>query len=239
MKKTDDVARDDESSHRERFHDVVVDALGRRIVSGETAPGSLIGPEQVLCDEFGTSRTVIREAVKILSAKGILESIPRSGTRVMPLSSWHLLDPQVLEWRLDSPQHNSKARQDLHELRAYFEPSAAELAARRSSPQDHQRMKHALLGMALASNSEEILEHDLAFHKAILTATGNTLFQALGALISTALRQVFTIDIVNKTRDDDHWIRRHQDVYEAIARREPETARAHMMNLLNDVQALQ
>jgi DNA-binding FadR family transcriptional regulator len=100
-------------------------------------------------------------------------------------------------------------------------------------------MKHALLGMALASNCEEMIEHDLAFHKAILAATGNTLFQALGTLISTALRQVFTIDLANTTRDDDHWIRRHQDVYEAIARREPETARAHMMELLSDVNALQ
>ncbi len=224
---------------RERFHDAVVETLGRRIVGGALTFGASIGTEQDLSAEFGTSRTVIREAVKILSAKGIIDSRPRSGTRVTHPSSWHLLDPQVLAWRLGSRNQAEQASADLYELRASFEPTAAELAADRSSPQDLQRMKHALLGMALASTIEEKIEHDLAFHNAILAATGNVLFQAFGALISAALRHIFHVGLERTPADDERWIKWHQDVYEAIASGQTDAARRQMIKLLNEGQEVQ
>ena len=227
------------SGSRERFHDAVVEALGKRVVGGGLPAGSSIGTEQELCEQFGTSRTVVREAIKILSAKGLLDSRPRSGTRVTEHSEWHLLDPQVLAWRLGASSDNENLRLDLYELRRSFEPAAAELAAERATPLALQKMKHALLGMALASNADEKVEHDLAFHTAILAATGNTFYRALGSLISAGLKQVFKAGLERTPKEDERWIRRHQNVYEAIARSDAAGAAEQMKNLLREAQEVQ
>ncbi|WP_267554910.1 FadR/GntR family transcriptional regulator [Rhizobium rhizogenes] len=224
---------------RERFHDAVVQALGERIVGGSLAAGASIGTEQELCDQFGTSRTVIREAIKILSAKGLLDSRPRSGTRVTDHSEWHLLDPQVLAWRLGAIDGSERARLDLYELRQSFEPAAAELAAARATPQTLQKMKHALLGMTLASSADEKIEHDLAFHTAILAATGNAFYLALGSLISAGLKHVFKVSLEQTAKEDERWIRRHQNVYEAIAAGDGQAAAEQMKNLLREAQEVQ
>jgi len=224
---------------RERFHDAVVQALGKRIVGGSLAAGASIGTEQELCDQFGTSRTVIREAIKILSTKGLLDSRPRSGTRVTDHSEWHLLDPQVLAWRLGAIDGSERARLDLYELRQSFEPAAAELAAARATPQTLQKMKHALLGMTLASSADEKIEHDLAFHTAILAATGNAFYLALGSLISAGLKHVFKVSLERTAKEDERWIRRHQNVYEAIAGGDGHGAAEQMKNLLREAQEVQ
>lgn len=222
-----------------RYHDAIVQALGERIVGGALAAGASVGTEQELCDHFGTSRTVIREAIKILSAKGLLESRPRSGTRVTDHSEWLLLDPQVLAWRLGAENGSERARIDLYELRQSFEPAAAELAAARATPQTLQKMKHALLGMTLASTAEEKIEHDLAFHTAILAATGNAFYLALGSLISAGLKHVFKAGLQRTAKEDERWIRRHQNVYEAIAGADGPGAAEQMKNLLREALEVQ
>ncbi|NEI74288.1 FCD domain-containing protein [Rhizobium lusitanum] len=232
-------ADDTGTGTRERYHDAIVQALGERIVGGALVAGASVGTEQELCEHFGTSRTVIREAIKILSAKGLLESRPRSGTRVTDHSAWLLLDPQVLAWRLGARNGSERARLDLYELRQSFEPAAAELAAARATPQILQKMKHALLGMALASTAEEKIEHDLAFHTAILAATGNAFYLALGSLISAGLKHVFKAGLERTAKEDEHWIRRHQNVYEAIAGSDGSGAAEQMRNLLREALEVQ
>jgi DNA-binding FadR family transcriptional regulator len=167
--------------------------IGARIVSGEFRPGDSLPIESELCLAYGVSRSTIREAVKNLAAKRLIEVAPKVGTRVLPFSSWNLLDPDVLSWRLNA-QFDHRIVEDLYEMRQCFEPRACFLAARDGDDEDleHIRRCHAdmistLQTPALAASAET------EFHLAIIAATHNGLFVTIGGAVKTALRVSFAL----------------------------------------------
>jgi DNA-binding FadR family transcriptional regulator len=167
--------------------------IGTRIVSGEFRPGDSLPIESELCEAYGVSRSTIREAVKNLSAKRLIEVGPKIGTRVLPFASWNLLDPDVLSWRLNA-QFDNRIVEDLYEMRQCFEPRACYLAARDGTPEDLERIRRCLADMmsmlqtpALAAAAET------EFHLSIIAATHNGLFVTIGGAVKTALRVSFAL----------------------------------------------
>ena len=167
--------------------------IGTRIVSGEFGPGDSLPIESELCQAYGVSRSTIREAVKNLSAKRLLEVAPKVGTRVLPFASWNLLDPDVLSWRLNA-QFDNRIVEDLYEMRQCFEPRACYLAARDGTSEDLERIRRCFADMlstlqtpALAASAET------EFHLAIIAATHNGLFVTIGGAVKTALRVSFAL----------------------------------------------
>jgi GntR family galactonate operon transcriptional repressor len=196
--------------------DRVAAALGRRIVSGSIAHGNVIPTEPEIQSEFGVSRTAVREAVRLLSAKGLTETRPKTGTRVRPPSDWNLLDPDVLGWHLaDRPAPHFI--EDLFEMRLIFEPAAAEIAAERADAELLSRMQAAMDAMAAAPRgSRAQVEADLAFHKSILEASGNLLLRSLGSLIESALSVTFGLNWRSRSTSHEDRIEMHRNVLEFI-----------------------
>ena len=168
-------------NQRGLIHERIVRSLGARIVGGGIAPGQTVGSEAELSVEFQASRTAVREAIKVLAAKGMVESRPRAGTSVRPMREWALLDPQVLDWGLHLPSLSNRLIRDLHEMRRSFEPEAAALAAVRRTDEQVRALRRQLRGMSLYVDLDDRIEQDLSFHQTILEATGNGLFLACPA----------------------------------------------------------
>lgn len=172
------------------MHGRVVEWLGSRIVSGEFAAGSQLPNESDLAARLAVSRGGVREAIKALAAKGLVEPRPRLGTRVLPRPEWNLMDRDVIEW------HGHTADRvflnDLMELRLMVEPGAARLAAERADEQQIATLEAAYAGMAehadkLPADEESFVEADLTFHLTMLRASGNQLIEQLGRLLETGL----------------------------------------------------
>ncbi len=166
--------------------------LGRSIVTGEFDKTGF-PTEAELCVRFGASRTVTREAVKMLSAKGLLSSRQRQGTRVEPVDKWNLLDPDVLRWLMERP-FSHKIFLEFTQMRLAIEPTAAALAAQVQDKAAIAEIRAGLEGMRLHKGEPEVsLESDIAFHVAILKASGNPFFWRLKPLIDNALRLSITL----------------------------------------------
>lgn len=198
------------------LHHSVVEQIGKRIVYGEFQPGETLPNADDLSEMMGISRTVLREAVKVLAGKGLVVSRPKTGTRVLPRSSWNFLDSDLLMWRYsETPtEENINA---LFELRRAIEPMAAGLAARNASPEQIETMKDALEAMEAAGDDGELFaKPDLVFHQTILRMTGNELIGSLGALIETALMISFRLSDRNPS-GQRHSLPMHQDVLRWIA----------------------
>ncbi|MGF1625322.1 MAG: FadR/GntR family transcriptional regulator [Alphaproteobacteria bacterium] len=208
----------------------VVDTLGGRIVRGELRAGDAFPVEADLGQEFGASRSVIREAVKSLAAKGLLESRTRTGIRVLPPSRWNLLDLDVLEWRYSSMPPSDFYR-ELFEVRLMIEPEAAALAAERASEAEIQAIAAAFAGMAAPTETTDVaVAADLAFHREILHASGNVLLLQMGNLIGVGLLVSYRI-----SQDPFAvFLGHHEDVLKAIQRRKPTVARRAMDRLLSE-----
>lgn len=169
------------------LHGQIVHAIGRQIVTGAIRPGDVLPPQSGL----SASRTVLREVVKVLAAKGLVESRPRIGTRVRPPESWNLLDPDVLAWQQDGASP-AEFLQKLTEVRLVVEPAAAELAARRAGPGELQFIEDAYRDMetALAGRTEDFEafnQADMRFHRGIVRACGNDLLEQMGHFVYSAL----------------------------------------------------
>lgn len=172
-------------------HAHIVETLGRRIAGGTLAPGAGM-TVAALEQEFSASRTVVREAVRVLEAHGLLRSRRRVGLVVRPREEWDSLDATVIEWTLDGPRRNDVLR-ELTELRAAVEPIAARLAAERADDAQREHLlAHATrlneLGAQGLGDSEEYLEADIAYHSLLLRAGGNPLFGKLSEPIAEILR---------------------------------------------------
>ena len=172
------------------MHGQVVEWLGRRIVSGELSHGSQLPNEAELAAELKVSRGGVREAVKALAAKGLVEPRPRLGTRVLPREQWNLMDREVIDWhgRAAAPDFLD----DLLELRLMVEPGAARLAAERATEEQLADLEAAYAGMAehapeLPAAEQAFVDADLTFHLTLLRASGNQLIQQLGRLLETSL----------------------------------------------------
>ena len=211
----------------------IVDILGRFIAEGRWPPDSPLPVETELAGELNVSRTVLREAIKGLAAKGMIESRPKIGTRVRPRRHWNMIDPDVLKWCLDGLSDHQSLRQ-LFELRIIVEPAAAELAASRRSDEQLRRLKRAYHGMALSDTAEENILADLDFHLIILEASGNELLLSLGNVISSTLVDIFQLGQSTWDAEGNQWIGHHEQVMLAIEAADGPTARRIMHELLSE-----
>ena len=170
-----------------RLRGAVAHYLGTAIVSGRIAPGERLAGEIDQAAALDVSRSAYREAIQVLTAKGLVESRTKAGTRVLPRSRWNLLDPDVLAWAFSGEPDVGFVR-DLFELRAIVEPAAARLAAERRDKADIKAMKDALAGMRRHTlGTDEGRNADRDFHDAILQATHNEALITLSASIAAAV----------------------------------------------------
>lgn len=224
-----------DGAKREPAHMTVAKDLGTSIVTGKRVPGSLLPKELELAEDLGVSRSVVREALRMLSAKGLLESKPKTGTRVRERGDWNMLDPTLLAWMFETVPSANFVR-NLFELRMIVEPAAAQLAARKRSAEQLSSMGHSLENMAIhtLSTAEGQLA-DQRFHAVILEATGNELMVNLSATIGAAVRWTtfFKYQSASKPRDpiDDH-----RKLFQAIAEGDEEGARRVAVELIQQAE---
>nr|WP_315465980.1 FadR/GntR family transcriptional regulator [uncultured Rhodoferax sp.] len=219
-----------------KLHGQVVQELGRRVVGGHYPADKVLPNEELLCQELAVSRTALREAVKVLAAKGLLEARPRIGTRVRTKDQWNLLDPDILAWRCATGVDADFLRH-LTELREIVEPSAAALAATSRSPEQLEAIAQALHTMETASSIAEWVQADLAFHTAVLQATNNPLLMPLAAIIGSALESL--LGVTARTSDNfKQALPDHQKVFDAIRLQEPQNALHRMAGMLSDTRSL-
>ncbi len=207
----------------------MVQALGAAIVRGEIASGTVLPPEFELAERYGAGRSVVREAVKILTAKGLLSVRPRHGTQVRPLHEWTLLDPDVLGWMRSEDGLDRNLLLALEETRAIIEPEAAALAAVRATRDDLARIRTALTAMEADQNDPQAaIAADKRFHLAILDATNNPILRSFRGAIDAILGAMFdfTVDVFAGN------LANHAAVLDAIAAGEPDRARAAMRQVL-------
>jgi len=186
-------SRADQSAYRSKpegksMHGRIVRELGIRILSGDLAPGDRLPGEADLIVKYDVSRPVLREAVRVLVAKGLVVSRQRTGALVRPRNEWHLLDPDVLFWMIQTRPSPEFVRM-LMGVRQVFEPGVAALAAQAASELQLAGIAQAYEGMAAAQVVDDMLEPDLAFHRRIAEATGNDLLAYIGNMLSLALRE--------------------------------------------------
>ncbi|MGB3877164.1 MAG: FadR/GntR family transcriptional regulator [Shinella zoogloeoides] len=213
-------------------HETIVTTMGKRIVSGHYLPGAVIGSETDIGQTFSASRTATREALKILSSKGLIEGRPKVGVVVRSTERWNMMDPLVLDWALQDVNQAEKAISDLYVLRMAIEPKAARMAAHHHGQDDEAAVRRALRGMATYLDENDRVEQDVAFHIAILRASGNRLFFSLGELISVGLRHLFHAGLRATSEEDDRWITRHKRVADAMFARDETLAETEMVALL-------
>lgn len=207
--------------------------LGRRVVSGAYRSGELIEDEGALAARYKVSRTVIREAVKILSSKGLLDVRRGIGTRVEPRSSWKLLDEDVLAWHQSAAPRADTLKQ-LMEMRLTLEPSAARWAAERAEPGDLEDISGAVDRMERSQGEADAFIHaDAGFHRSVLRAAHNEFLSALEGIIYAALLTSIRLTNVDP-EGNKRSIPFHRAVSDAIASRDQEAAEHGMRQLLSD-----
>jgi DNA-binding FadR family transcriptional regulator len=210
----------------------MVQELGKAIICGEYNLNGL-PTEAELCDKFGVSRSAVREAVKMLSAKGLISSKPRQGIRVQPEQEWNIFDPDLLSWSLES-RPSMKVLKEFLQMRIAIEPEAAALAARYATQEQLDAIENALQRMTNAEdNTEEDLEADIAFHVSILFASNNRFYIRLRDFIHTALR--VSISHTSPMKGNHEGIvEDHAKVFNAIKNRNPERAKHAMLLLIDE-----
>jgi DNA-binding FadR family transcriptional regulator len=217
------------------IHGQVAHAIGGRIVSGEIAEGALLPREAQLAEQFAVSRQAVREALKVLAAKGLVQSRRRSGTTVLPRKAWNLLDPDVLAWHLPASLP-PKLLTDLIELRRLIEPAAAEYAARRGEPDGIAAVGSALDAMrASVGDAEGFRRADADFHVAVFAASGNELIDRLSDILGPLLRaSFFAQDVARGMQIAADVIPAHEAIFAAIVSRDHAKARSEMEMLISD-----
>lgn len=213
-------------------HQRVVDELGRRVVGGAWEPGDPLPVEDALAAEIGVSRGVVREAVKALVAKGMLHVRPRTGTRVLPPEHWNHLDRDVLCWK--QARDGTALLRDTGELRRIVEPEAARLAAHRAGPDDVRVLYDSLAAMeaaAMTPGRDGYVEADLAFHRALLDASGNRLLGSLGRAVDIALEHSFLVSTQTPGAVEAS-LPGHRAVVQAVEARDPAAAAAAVLSII-------
>ena len=201
------------------MHARIVRDLGMRIVSGEFEPGDRLPGEASLMADYDVSRPVLREATRVLVAKGLVLSRQRAGAIVRPRNEWHLLDPDVLYWLIQSrPQ--AEFVETLLTVRRVFEPATAALAAKVATDAALESVAEAYAGMEAATTADELLEPDLAFHRRIAEATRNDLLAYIGNMLSLALRESIKL---SSRLPNTHALSlpRHKAILTALLNRDP------------------
>jgi DNA-binding FadR family transcriptional regulator len=224
----------EEGAFARNIYSQVAARLGQDIVSGVYPPGTLLPNAAKMCARFSVSRTALREAYSILSAKALILARPKIGTRVRPKSEWNLLDSEVLAWHLLAAP-NEQFVADLFVLRQMVEPAAAALAAELHAPATVERIAEAYGRMDRFKNGAgDLIGADLDFHMAILEASENRFLAALGGLIHTALECTFRLSWQGAARIQDDRLFQHRGIFEGIRDGDAELARSRMAELLRD-----
>ncbi len=215
------------------LHGQTVETLGLRIVGGSYAPGSALSPD-VIESEFGISKSVLREALRVLAAKGLVDSRQKRGTVIRPRSSWSLLDADVLRWQGGQPDAQFFA--NLAEVREIVEPAGAALAAGRRDAHDLVALRSAVEAMAEAgTDAPAVVEADLAFHRALLDAAHNELLSRMEVVIEAGLRARDAV-----VHNGEHWpdsVPVHRAIIDAIEAGDAAAAQAAVQALLMQASA--
>jgi GntR family transcriptional regulator, galactonate operon transcriptional repressor len=212
--------------------DRLVSALGRDIAGGVWKPGETLPTEPEIAHRLGAGRNAVREAVKILAAKGFVRTERRAGTIVRPEFCWNLLDPEVLNWILSASANRDHLLDELSELRFIVEPSAAALAATHASSLETLRISEAYDQMEKVRDEiQKAIDADVAFHKLLFEASHNRLLIALVPAFSLLARTNFGISI-RTGKPASRNLKEHRHIVEAVSRRDPEAARRASRKLI-------
>jgi DNA-binding FadR family transcriptional regulator len=229
----------------------VLNAIGSRIISGELSPGDVLPKEDTLSEQYGVSRTVIREAVKGLAARGLVESRPKVGTIIRSRSDWQMLDPSVLEW-VASSQPNSEFMYALAEVRLVIEPDVAALAARNATEEEIARIiaSYELLEAVEENDDEGWAKADLEFHSSIVAACNNEFLAYIVRAIRKPLysRRLINVSLASMLKPEDvaepfkspreESLARHRALLEAIQQHNEQAAERASCILLQRVTKL-
>lgn len=215
-----------------RLHSLVIENLGTRIVSGELAPGTSLHTDSIE-EALGVSRSVVREAVRVLQSLGLVKPVPRLGLRIRPRADWNVFDPEIIRWRIAGEQKGAQLR-SLTELRAAVEPAAAELAAQHSPDDIAAELMAVAARMRAVGRSGDLqtfLDLDIQFHSLILVASGNEMFSHLRNVIGEVLRGRTDYGLM-PVHPHEEALQLHVDVANAIQSREPDAAREAMDRIM-------
>ena len=219
------------------LHADLLDKLGGLIASGDLAAGQVLRTEELEA-RYGVSRTVAREAVRVLESMGVVTSRRRVGVTVAPRADWNVFDPTLIRWRLAGSGRADQLR-SLSELRAGFEPAAARLAAGRATPEQCGVLTGAVVDMAVHGRSgdlEAYLHADIRFHRTLLEATGNEMFGALADVVAEVLvgRTHHGLMPLNP---NPAAVRLHADVAQAVQSGDAQAAHAAMTDIITEATA--
>ncbi|MGY3569857.1 FadR/GntR family transcriptional regulator [Vibrio paucivorans] len=222
------------SGSKRSLHVQVAREIARGILSGDLPQGSIIPGEMVLCEQFGISRTALREAVKLLTSKGLLESRPKIGTRVVDRAYWNFLDPQLIEW-MDGLADTDQFCQQFLGLRRAIEPEACALAAKFATAEQRIELSETFQQMVEVSSAEQFdqarwTDVDIKFHSLIFNATGNDFYLPFGNILTT----MFVNFIVHSSEEGSTCIDEHRQIYEAIMAGNSDKARQASANHLQE-----
>jgi DNA-binding FadR family transcriptional regulator len=214
-------------------HADVVEQLGRDIVQGRMPVGHILPGDADLSARFQVSRTVLREAMKTLSAKGLVTARTRVGTSVRERSHWNLFDADVLAWHLEA-ELDSDFFHDISEVRLAIEPFVAAIASERASEADIAQLRRMALEMGRPDHTPETLAvADLNFHLALAETTKNPFLSSVGALIETAMLAALRLSSSDKVADRVETISAdHLKIVEAVSGRDPKAAHAAMERVI-------
>lgn len=216
------------------LHGSVLDELGTLITSGAFPPGHVLRIEQ-LEDRFGVSRSVIREAIRVLESMGLVASRRRVGVTVAPRPEWNLFDPRIIRWRLDGADRDELLA-SLGQLRRGVEPVAAALAARHATPEQCGALTGAVMQMAVHGRSGDLdayLAADIAFHRTLLAASGNEMLGALTDVVAEVLAGRTHHDLM-PAHPEPAAIRWHAEVAQAVQAGDGEAAERAMRDIVEE-----
>ena len=221
---------------RRGLHGEVVHTIGLQIVGGDLQPGDLLPPEDDLTSNLAVSRTVLREAVRVLAAKGLIEARPKTGTRVRARKEWNILDPDVLSWRAESSR-DRKLYEESTEVRLAIEPLAARLAATRATAEEIGSIAEAFEAMnAAVRDQSAYLAADLRFHDRILASCHNELLAHLGGILRAVLRTTFQLTTTPQ-RSRRRALPLHEAILDGIAAGDEDAAEIAARTLIADTAA--
>ena len=210
------------------LHGRLVQELGAQIVNGNVQPGDRLDVEE-LERVHGVSRTVVREAIRVLATKGLVDARPKRGTYVLEPEDWNMLDPDVIAWRY-SPRPDAGFLKSLHEVRTIIEPAGARLAATRRTKEDLAELHGALDAMEAAIDDVEAsIAADVEFHRTLFRATHNEMLQHLEVLLLAGLR---ARDMLAMHARLDIHLPGHTAVVEAVESKDADAAEKAMRRLL-------
>ncbi|MFG2262137.1 FadR/GntR family transcriptional regulator [Streptomyces sp. NPDC048720] len=214
------------------LHGQLVQQLGQMIVSGDLGADRPLVPEEI-GQRFEVSRTVVRESLRVLEAKGLVSARPNVGTRVRPVSDWNLLDPDIIEWRAFGPQRDDQ-RRELNELRWTIEPLAARLAAGHGREDVQQRLSDVVEIMSHSMAQGDALTFsraDTEFHALLIQIAGNRMLEHLSGIVSSAL-QVSGGPVTGCDRPNEASLALHARIVDALGTGDGTAAETAMRQLL-------